>query len=254
MNREVSPGTTLVLSKGFRSAQRELIEMSSLMLPNSESEMSRICLDFPEAAGREYTVVPNAFDAHIFDPVNTSTAQEYQDCVLSVGRIERRKCQLELVRAMKGTGLRLVLIGKPGPNHVAYFEQIKREADQMVAFIGHVDHSALPGYYAACKVHALISWMETTGLSSLEAAAMGANIVITAKGDTRDYFRDFAYYCNPDSIDSIREAVLCAHRAPRSSGLRQHVRQNFTWEIAGQCTLAAYQQVLCDDQRALSVS
>jgi glycosyltransferase involved in cell wall biosynthesis len=244
VNREVSPGTTLVLREGFRSAQRELIEMTSLLLPNSESEMTRIRRDFPEARGREYAVVPNALDARIFNPDCTSMAPEYSDCVLSVGRIERRKCQLELVRALKGTGLKLVLIGKPGPNHISYFEQIKREADQTVDFIGHVDHSELPRYYAACKVHALISWMETTGLSSLEAAAMGANIVITDKGDTRDYFGDFAYYCNPGSIDSIREAVLSAHRAPRSTELRQRVLQEFTWEITAQRTFAAYQNLL----------
>jgi glycosyltransferase involved in cell wall biosynthesis len=245
VNREANRGTATILRKGFRSAQRELIEMSSMMLPNSESEMLRIRRDFPEAQGSKYAVIPNAIDAHLFDPKHTLMAQEYKDCVLSVGRIERRKNQLELVRALKGTGLKFVLIGKPGPNHLKYFEQILREADENVSIIGQVDHSELPRYYAACKVHALVSWMETTGLSSLEAAAMGANIVITAKGDTRDYFGDLAYYCSPGSVDSIREAVLAAHRAPRSLLLRDRILQRYTWDDTARCTLAAYQNVLC---------
>ena len=103
---------------------------------------------------------------------------------------------------------------------MVYFEQIKREMDGTVSIIDHVDQSSLRQYYAACKVHALVSWMETTGLSSLEAAAMGANIVITDKGDTRDYFGNLAYYCAPDSIPSIREALLRAHSAPRSNLLQ----------------------------------
>ena len=53
--------------------------------------------------------------------------------------------------------------------------------------LGELPHEDLAPYYASCKVHALVSWMETTGLSSLEAEVMGANLVITDKGDTRDY-------------------------------------------------------------------
>jgi glycosyltransferase involved in cell wall biosynthesis len=90
VNREANRGTATILRKGFRSAQRELIEMSSMMLPNSESEMLRIRRDFPEAQGSKYAVIPNAIDAHLFDPKHTLMAQEYKDCVLSVGRIERR--------------------------------------------------------------------------------------------------------------------------------------------------------------------
>jgi len=99
---------------------------------------------------------------------------------------------------------------------------------------------------AACKVHALVSWMETTGLSSLEAGVMGANLVITDKGDTRDYFEDLAYYCSPDSVDSIREAVLAAYRAPRSTALCQRILQKYTWEETARCTIEAYHTCLAD--------
>src|SRR5579859_7043697 len=83
-----------------------------------------------------------------------------------------------------------------------------------------------------------------TGLSSLEAAAMGANIVITDKGDTRDYFGDLAYYCSPDSVPSIREALLRAHSAPRSHLLQEKVLNNYTWAHTAKSTLAAYREVL----------
>ncbi len=246
LNREANRGTALVLRKGFRRAQRELIELTSMLLPNSESEMRRIQRDYLEVAGSRYAVVPNAIDSRIFDPNQTGKAGEFDGCVLCVGRIEPRKCQLELVRAVKGTNLKLVLVGKPGPNHTNYFEQVKREADNNVVFIGHVSHEELPRYYAACKVHALVSWMETTGLSSLEAGVMGANVVITDKGDTRDYFEDLAYYCSPDSVDSIRQAILAAYRAPRSAALRQRILQKYTWEETARRTIEAYHTCLAD--------
>jgi glycosyltransferase involved in cell wall biosynthesis len=218
--------------------------MSSVLLPNSESEMARIRRDFPETVKAPSAVVPIAVDPTLFNPDFSAPAKEFNECILSVGRIERRKCQLQLVRALKGTGLRLVLIGKPGPNQIAYFEQIKREIDDSVTILDHVEHSSLGQYYATCKVHALVSWMETAGMSSLEAAAMGANIVITDKGDTRDYFGDLAYYCSPDSVASIREALLRAHSAPRSTLLQERVLNNYTWAHAAEGTFAAYCNVI----------
>lgn len=248
-NGELNRGTAAVLIKGFRAAQRDLIKMCAVLLPNSESEMSRIRRDFPETAETRSMVVPNAVDPTLFDADLSVAAPEFTDCILSVGRIERRKCQLQLVRALKDTGLKLVLVGKPGPNQMVYFEQIKREMDGTVSIIDHVDQSSLRQYYAACKVHALVSWMETTGLSSLEAAAMGANIVITDKGDTRDYFGNLAYYCAPDSIPSIREALLRAHSAPRSNLLQDKVRNNYTWTHTARATFAAYREALGSSRR-----
>ncbi len=244
LNGEINRGTLHVLSHGVRSSQRDLIRMTSWLLPNSESEMQRVMRDFPEATKLNYTVVPNAVDARLFsDAVIPESA--YKDCVLSVARIEGRKGQLNLVRALRSTDIKLVLIGKPAPNHMRYFEKVLQEMGKDCEYLGEVPHDQLPKYYAACKVHALVSWMETTGLTSLEAAAMGANIVITDKGDTREYFGDSAFYCDPMSVESIRQAVLDAHRAPRNDDLRRLVFEKYTWERAATETLKAYNQVLC---------
>ena len=81
-------------------------------------------------------------------------------------------------------------------------------------------------------------------MSSLEAGVMGANLVITDKGDTRDYFGDLAHYCFPDSLPSIRDAVLAAHHEPRKSALRERILERFTWRKAAEATLAAYQAVI----------
>jgi glycosyltransferase involved in cell wall biosynthesis len=63
-------------------------------------------------------------------------------------------------------------------------------------------------------VHVLASWFETTGLVSLEAAMMDCNVVVTKKGDTVEYFSDMAYYCEPDDINSIRNAIEKAYNNP----------------------------------------
>jgi glycosyltransferase involved in cell wall biosynthesis len=195
----------------------------------------------------DYIVVPNAVDAGKFDFEKVYAGNEikkYNDCVLCVSRIEGRKSQLNLVKAVKGLPLKLILIGRPSPNHLKYFQKVKNEAGSNVIFLDYIDHEKLPQYYKAAKVHALPSWFETTGLSSLEAGVMGCNLVITDKGDTEEYFKDFAYYCDPQSVESIKEAVIKAYENPVNPELKEHILKNFNWEITAEKTLAAYRKVL----------
>lgn len=242
-NREINKGTLVLLKNGYRQLQSRIVEMADIFLPNSESEMKRVIIDLPQAGYKPYVVVPNGVNVELFNPNNIRLSPEmekYKGSVLCVARIEGRKNQLTLLRAMKGLPWPLVLIGKPAPNHLSYFRQIKKEAGPNVHILGQIEHNLLPQFYKVAKVHALISWMETTGLSSLEAAAMGCNIVVTEKGDTRDYFGDYAFYCEPDSVESIRDAVIKAYESPLNHTLRQHILQNYTWEKAAMKTLEGY--------------
>jgi glycosyltransferase involved in cell wall biosynthesis len=209
--------------------------------------MRRVIADFPECIQKPFIIVPNAVDVSLFNLEQTNFIPEFErfrGCVLSVGRIEGRKCQLDLVRAMRGLPWQLVLVGRPAPNHTKYYEQLLKEAGPNVHFLGYVEHEMLPYIYKAAHVHCLVSWMETTGLSSLEAGVMGCNLVITDQGDTKDYFSDFAFYCQPDSISSIRIAIIKAYNAPVNQELQTHIRQNFTWQKAAEKTLEGYRLAL----------
>ena len=246
-NKEIHNGTIQYLACGHMRAQREIISRTDVFLPNSTSEMRRVLADFSESQGKRFVVVPNAVDTSLFnsDKINVSKeVMKYDGCVLCVARIEGRKSQLNLVRAMKDLPWQLVLIGTPAPNHMGYNEQIKNEAGNNVHILGQMDHHLLPQFYKAAKVHALISWMETPGLSSLEAAVMGCNLVITDKGDTRDYFGEYAYYCDPDSVDSIRTALIRAYETSLKPTLCHKVKDNFTWERAAEKTMEGYRVAL----------
>jgi glycosyltransferase involved in cell wall biosynthesis len=245
-NRELHRGTGTLLVHGYRALQERILEMSDILLPNSCSEMQRVSKDFPAAGDKRFIVVPNAVDARLFSDeasILTPDMEQYRDSVLCVARIEELKNQLNLVRAMRNLPMQLVLIGKPAPNHGDYSARIRAEAGLNTHILGEMEQSRLPQFYRAARVHVLASWMETTGLSSLEAGAMGCGLVITDKGDTREYFGDFAQYCDPDSVESIRVAVLRAYEAP-PPGLRSHILNNFTWEKCAEKTVEGYQQIL----------
>ena len=81
-------------------------------------------------------------------------------------------------------------------------------------------------------------------LGYLHWKQLGCNIVVTDKGDTKDYFENDAWFCDPDDLESIRSAVEAAYNAPYNPDFRKRILENYTWERAAEETLAAYKQVL----------
>jgi glycosyltransferase involved in cell wall biosynthesis len=240
------PGAKKLASMGFYRMMHQIVSETAVFLPNSDSEMQRVAKEF-KISHPKYVAIPNAIDAQLFQNQkenNNNPYLKYQNCILCAARLEGRKSTLQLVRAVKDTHYTLVLVGKPSDNQREYVQQIYREAGDNVVFLGAIPHEDLRNLYEVAKVHVLASWMETPGLSSLEAAAMECNIVVTKKGDTYDYFEDFAYYCEPDDVDSIRRAIDEAFQAPFNPKLKQRILDLYTWEKTAIATQKAYQMAL----------
>ncbi|MEX0967703.1 MAG: glycosyltransferase [Bacteroidia bacterium] len=225
---------------GHKKSIRYLIKNSSFLLPNSESEIMRLFNHYN--IRNKYNVIPNGIDTEIFKEQNTP--EKKRNGVICVGQIHGLKNQLNLIRAMNKTDLPLTIIGKPTLNGKSYYEQCRRQAGGNIRFVNFLAQEELVKCYRQAKVHVLPSWFETTGLSSLEAAAMGCNIVITRKGDAFEYFGDLATYCEPESVESIRQAVLDAHSRQASPGLRDMIFARYTWKKAAEATLEAYKTTL----------
>ena len=242
LNFEFSKGTLVYLLNGHKRLQRKIVKMVDVFLPNSESEMKRVAKDF-SLSNYKHVAVANAVDINVFDYDKVEICPEiekYRDCVLCVARIEGRKNQFNVIKACLDLPYKLVFIGKVGRNAKHYLESCINLSHPDVEFLGAVRHEDLCKYYKAAKVHVLASWMETPGLSSLEAAAMKTNIVVTKKGDTEDYFDKYAYYCEPDDIASITKAIKDAYIADFNEGLYEKIISNFTWEDTARQTFQGY--------------
>lgn len=234
-------GVYKMIFKGYYGMMKEIVDNTSVFLPNSESEMKRVAKEFG-LKDYKYVSVPNAVDTTIFNdnPIQNNKYLEFKNCILCAARIEGRKATLNLVRAVKNTNYKLVLVGNASKNQKKYVEQVKQEAGENVYLLGSVPHDDLKQLYSVAKVHALVSWMETPGLSSLEAGVMDCNLVITKKGDTYDYFEDDAYYCEPDNVESIKKALDLAYNNPINDSLKKRILNNFTWDKTAESTLKGY--------------
>lgn len=225
--------------KGHKASIKYIAEKSSLLLPNSDSEYLRFNKKYQIHS--PYKKVVNAIDPITFHE-SIEPHENFRDHVLCVGRIEGRKNQLNLIKALSNTGLQLTIIGKPSPNHSSYYNECRKLASltKNIHFIEHIDHTQLVSIYKAAKVHVLPSWFETTGLSSLEAGAMNCNLVVTKKGDTEEYFQDLVYYCQPDCTNSIRESVFAAYNSPINRHLSSMIKKTYTWNRCAHETFDAY--------------
>jgi glycosyltransferase involved in cell wall biosynthesis len=188
----------------------------------------------------------NAVDPGMFNEF-VIPDEAYRNHILVVGRIEGRKNQLNVIKAMINSEYHLTIIGKSALNQRAYYSSCRNLAQNHpnIHFIEEqLSHEKLASIYLAAKVHVLASWFETTGLVSLEAGLMGCNLVVTRKGDTEEYFQDMAFYCEPDDINSIKHAIDSAYYAPVDERLKCHIKNNYTWQQAASQTLEAYQLAL----------
>jgi hypothetical protein len=88
------------------------------------------------------------------------------------------------------------------------------------------------------------SFFETTGLVSLEATLSGCNVVAGNRGYAREYFGDQVWWCDPSQIDTIRQAIIAAYKAPFRTELRERILRQYTWEHTAQQTYDAYKDLL----------
>lgn len=228
------------LWKGQRKTIVEILKHAALLLPNSHSEYRRLKQQYNCITN--HIVVPNGVDTSLFSFNNK--IEKDPRLVLCVARIEGIKNQVNLIRALKNTNFNLVIIGSVALNQTSYYDMCREMATDNIHFIEYLPQEELVSYYQKAKVHVLPSWFETTGLSSLEAAAMGCNIVITDKGDTKEYFGTDANYCDPGSPESIYNNVKKAAKKPYDGTLQQKIRTHYSWEQATIRTIDAYKKVI----------
>lgn len=223
---------------GHKKSIQYIIKHAACLLPNSQNEYNRLTKDYK--IEQNYAIIPNAVNTHLFQEIKNTQ----RDIVLCVGRIEGRKNQLNVIKALKNTKYKVVFIGADSPNQKKYVEACKAEATDNITFIDFISQKELVSYYNRAKVHVLASWFETTGLSNLEAGLMGCNLVVANKGDVKDYFKELVFYCDPENVSSIKNAIDIAWNAPITNTLQQYILDNYTWDVAAKKTETTYKTIL----------
>lgn len=220
--------------------RREILKGCKMIYSNSKIEGEIIKKEF--GSWVPYNVIYNGVEIeHEEVPLyNFKERFQLNNYVLCVGKICNRKNQLVLAKICNNLGLQLVLVGSI--NDREYFN--KCISYQNVIYLGVMDSYNLYNAYRFCKIHVLPSFEEIPGLSSLEAAAAGCNIVSTSEGSAFEYFNNMIEYCNPYDENSIIEAIVKAIKKPKSQILKEHILDNFNWEKCIKELYSSYKEII----------
>jgi glycosyltransferase involved in cell wall biosynthesis len=226
---------------GLWYSRKFIFENADVLLPNSQREYHYLEQRF--GIQNDYVVVPNAVDSIYAGGDAIAFYKKYgiKDFVLCVGAVEVRKNQIGLIRAMGNLDNPLVLVGT---QERRYVNRCREEASKNTYFLGELRGDDLRNAYAAAKVHALVSFYETPGLSSLEAAVANDVVVVSDRGCTREYFQDQVFYCDPTSIKSIKNCVEEALRSKPNELLKERILRNYNWDQAAKMTIEGYEMAI----------
>ena len=133
------------------------------------------------------------------DPELFCNTYDVKDFVLCTGRLETRKNQLMLLRALEHDDITVVFLGggvSYQPEYVNLCKRYKRKGRTI--FLDRLDEAMLASAYNAAKVHCLPSWYELPGLVTIEALAYGCPVVQSCWGTIKEYCGDYLISCEPD--------------------------------------------------------
>ena len=226
---------------------KELCDMASLILPDTQAEADMIAQAFAVPRAR-IGLLPNGVDGRFSEAKPDEFVNRYglSGFVLYTGHIGwGRKNVLPLLDVARNLERPVVLIGELIDNE--YGRKCLGVIEQS-SNITHIpalapDSSLLASAYAACDTFVLPSYYETPGLSALEAGLAGAKVCITKHGGTTEYFGQHATYLEPSSERSISEALLESLAKPKTPELREHILGHFLWGEAARQLKGEYEKL-----------
>jgi len=234
---------------GIRKEQQVSVAMSDIVLVQTNLEAEELKLDY-KTCNFKWEKVVNGINPNIF---GAQPNVKKEKIILSVGRIEPRKNQINLAKAFikaqeKGELLdyRMVFIGKSNLTHKSYLAEFDRtiSSNNSFKYLGFVEQENLCNLYHSAFIFASPSWFETTGLVFLEAAVCGVSSLVATGDRAGEYLKDSAVYCDPASVDSICNALILAQRPTVSKEFSEFVKKTYTWENCAKETLKIYQEIL----------
>ncbi len=209
-------------------------------------------------------LAPCGVDLAKFRPMDQKEARQKlgmngEKVLLYVGRVEPLKGLDLLVETAvqmeaEGEKVRMMVVGGGGPgepetDRVRRLAE-ERQVDDLIDFVGRVDHDELPLYYNAADVCVVPSYYESFGLVALESMACGTPVVATRVGGlpTLVHHGHTGYLKSwrcPEAFANSVEMIISSERLQESLGTAARRRA----ELMGWPNVAS---MISEEYRALS--
>lgn len=214
---------------------QSILKMASTIIVETQKEQEFIIKHY-KINRSKISIVPNGIDC-----ICEYTNEVYQklgyqrDYILCVGRIDRNKNQLNVIKALKDSNIDIIFIGGPTTYNDPYYQECLSESKghENIHFWGWIDNGSalMSSAYANAKVFIFPSFQETFGMVLIEAANFGANLVVSNTLPILDYpvFRNCSTF-SPNNIREIREKTIEAYSRSKNPNQTTMICKAFSWD------------------------
>ncbi len=145
--------------------------------------------------------------------------------------VSKRKNQLTLIKALKGTKTHLVInnTNKIQDGLEDEFKALTSD-DPYIHCLESLSFKMLISAYKNAKVSVSLSQAETAGLVNLEAAYLGCNLVVSKLEAFYEYLQDHATFVDQNNPEEVKKAVLQALVTDYDPSVRGFIEKNYTWD------------------------
>ncbi|MBG9785020.1 glycosyltransferase [Shouchella lehensis] len=240
---ELFTASLKMLFSNVKEKQKEIIRESDLVITLAEKEAIEINRDFDlTISTTDYLIVKNGVNL----PSKQVNFKKKKYDVLVVGRIEPRKNQLNIIKALAGSDIKVLFVGKENGNSKSYVNEFKKQikCNENMSYLGAVEYEKMKEVYMASKVHLSASWFEVTPLVDIEALYFGCNIVTTENSFSEEYLGEFAEFVNPSNIEDIKGKIIKSLGKPQIQNAQVYIKNNFNWERSTKLLFESYNKIL----------
>ena len=222
--------------------------LADMIITESDRESAFVSENYHIPASK-IRKIPNGFDLRRYDGKDIyEQIGNIEKYAVVVGRFDENKNQINVINALKGTGVHVVFIGGPSASSDYYYKCIQIAGnDEHFHFLGWVEHDSDLFMSALSNADTLIfpSFDETFGLVALEAGATGCKLAISKTLPILEYnsFKECGSF-EPNSLESIKECVLNIMAQPKTDILASKIKDEFSWDRVIDQHIEIYQSLL----------
>jgi len=169
----------------------------------------------------------------------------FEDYVLCIANIEKRKNQHLLIEASKLSKKKLVLVGHIREKE--YFNTLEIDNNSVIYYGSVENHSyEFLSLLLNAKCFVLPSTLETPGLAALEAAALGIPIIVTSEGCAKEYFGgiDSYYDGKIGDVKKLSDLINKVFLNPMLGSVNFNQIKKFTWSECIKNQILVYEELI----------
>lgn len=235
-------------NKSYPSLINE-INLPDMICPTTKLESERLINFFGEQLSPKVKVIHNGIDVIDASVVDTSEFIERfkpkENFLLFVGSIRPNKNVEVAIEMAKAAGRQIYIVGGVSEEFSEYSNKLKSYASEDVVFTGYIPGGSnlLLGAYKLASAIIIPSDFETCSLVGLEAGLFGTQSFITKHGGTKEIYKDYANYIDPENINECIDFITRA-KIEKNQELQHYIQQNYSWEKIADEYLSIYKKVL----------